>query len=176
MKFIFRYSMLLLLLLPQACNTSQTQPVKEPLAIKQPDYRFLLDDQELSYDSSWAIALGADKYGMKNYVLAYLKAGPKRDQDSATVAEIQKAHLENIMRMTKQGQLVVAGPFLDDHEVKGICILNVETIAEAKELVETDPAIEAGRLTMELHPWYSSAALMLVNKIHKKIEKKSVTE
>jgi hypothetical protein len=176
MKIILRNIVLLLFLISQACNTPQTPPVKEAMTTQQPDYRFLLDDQELSYDSSWAIALGADEYGMKNYVLAYLKAGPNRDQDSATAAEIQKAHLENIMRMAKQGQLVVAGPFTDDHEVKGIYILNVETVAEAEELVETDPAIEAGRLTMELHPWYGSAALMLVNKIHKKVEKKSVAQ
>ena len=36
----------------------------------------------------------------------------------------------------------------------------------------TDPAVQAGRLVMELHPWYGSAALMTVNETHKRVAKK----
>ena len=46
------------------------------------------------------------------------------------------------------------------------------TVAEAEALTNTDPAIQAGQLMMELHPWYGSAALMMVNEVHAKIEKK----
>lgn len=117
---------------------------------------------------------GADDYGMKHYVLAFLKRGPNRDQDSATAASIQRAHLDNIGRMAEKGQLVLAGPFLDDTEIRGIYIFNVESVLEAEKLTATDPAIQSGRLTMELHPWYGSAALMEVNTIHKKISKKNI--
>lgn len=136
----------------------------------------LLSKENLTYDSTLAAAVGADEYGMKQYVMAYLKRGPKRDQDSATADALQKSHLENIMRMAEEGKLVVAGPFMDDGDVRGIYIFNVATVEEAKALTETDPAIQAGRLEMELHPWYGSAALMLVNNLHKRVEKKSVAE
>lgn len=35
-----------------------------------------------TYDSVQAAAWGADQYGMKQYVLVFLKAGPNRSQDS----------------------------------------------------------------------------------------------
>lgn len=136
----------------------------------------LLSKEKPEFDSALAAAVGADEYGMKQYVLAYLKAGPNRDQDSATRAALQKSHLENITRMADEGKLVVAGPFMDDTDVKGIYIFNVATIEEAKALTETDPSIQAGRLEMELHPWYGSAALVLLNNLHYRVEQKSVSE
>jgi uncharacterized protein len=124
-----------------------------------------------TYDAALAKKLGADDYGMKHYVLAYLKKGPDRNQDSATAAQLQAAHMANIQRMADAGDLVLAGPFLDDTDVRGIYIFNVDDIEKAKKLTETDPAVKAGRLVMEMHPWYGSAALMEVNDLHKKIQK-----
>ncbi|HRW74261.1 MAG: hypothetical protein H6568_07780 [Lewinellaceae bacterium] len=128
----------------------------------------------IAYDSTYAARLGADDYGMKPYVMAFLKAGPERSQDAETAAALQKAHLKNIMRMAEEGTLVLAGPFLDQGEVRGIYIFNVATVAEAEALTNTDPAIQAGRLVMELHPWYGSAALMEVNQLSKKVQKVSI--
>lgn len=68
----------------------------------------------------------------------------------------------------------MAGPFMDDGDIRGIYIFNVKTIEEAQALTETDPAIKAGRLIMELHPWYGSAALMQINQLHKKIAKEQI--
>ncbi len=124
-----------------------------------------------AYNAALAKTLGADKYGMRKYVMAFLKAGPNRTEDPAAAVRLQNAHLENIRRMAKEGKLVLAGPFLDDGDLRGIYIFNVPTIEEARELTETDPAIKAGQLTLELHPWYGSAALVKVNSIHKKLSK-----
>ena len=60
---------------------------------------------------------------------------------------------------------------MDNDDLRGIYIFNVETIEEAEKLTKSDPAIQAGSLTMELKEWYGSAALMLVNDLHKKIAK-----
>jgi len=114
--------------------------------------------------------LNADEYGMKTYVVALLKAGPNRNQDSATAANLLAAHLANIQRLAKEGKLVIAGPFMDDTDLKGIYVFNVQSVEEAKALTETDPAIKAGRLVMELHPWYGSAALQKINEIHARIQ------
>jgi uncharacterized protein YciI len=128
------------------------------------------------YDAQLAQKLGADEYGMKAYVMAFLKVGTNRPKDPVARAELQKAHLKNITRLAEEGKLIVAGPFLDDQEIRGIFIFNVSTVEEAKKLTETDPAIKAGSLVMELHPWYGSAALMETVDIHKKLQKKSVTD
>ncbi|MEZ5198772.1 MAG: YciI family protein [Bacteroidales bacterium] len=124
-----------------------------------------------AYDSLLAKKLGADDYGMKQYVMAFLKRGPNRNHDSAAAAQLQRAHLDNIVRMANEGTLVLAGPFMDNGEIRGIYIFNVTTVEEAEALTATDPAIQAGRLVMELHPWYGSAAVMQLNEVHEKIAK-----
>lgn len=127
----------------------------------------------LVYDADLAAALGADDYGMRTYVVAFLRAGPNRDQDSATAQQLQQAHLANIRRMADDGSLVLAGPFLDDGDVRGIYVFDVETVEEARALTATDPAIQAGRLEMDLHPWYGSAALRQVNQLHGRIARQN---
>ncbi len=128
------------------------------------------------YDPQLAQKLGADQYGMKVYVMAFLKSGPNQLKDSVARHQLQIAHLKNIMRLADEGKLIVAGPFMDDQPIEGIFIFNVTTVEEARKLTETDPAIKAGSLIMELHPWYGSAALMETVSIHKKLEKKSVAD
>ena len=126
-----------------------------------------------AYNADLAGRLGADDYGMKNYVIAFLKRG--RTKLSGEEAEqLQNAHLKNIMRLASEGKLVVAGPFGDDGDVRGIFILNAETVEEAQKLTQSDPAVQRGTLQFDLRPWYGSAALMEVSRIHKTIEKKSV--
>lgn len=126
------------------------------------------------YDSVLAKKYGADDYGMKQYVIAFLKKGPSRDQDSVEAEKLFRAHLDNIHRMSETGDLLIAGPFMDDSDVSGIYIFNVKTIQEAQKLTETDPAIKAGRLIMDLHPWYGPAGLMVLDSIQKKITKKKI--
>lgn len=128
------------------------------------------------YNAELAKKLGADDYGMKQYVFAFLKKGNTTISDSTKRKEIQMGHLKNIFRLADEGKLVIAGPFMDNQDMRGIFIFNVKTIAEAKTLIETDPAIQAGTLTMELHPWYGSAALMEVLSIHKSLEKKNIID
>ena len=153
-----------------ACQNSQ-QPEIQKQSI---DLYSLVQDTKSGFDSTFAQKTGADEYGMKPYVMAFLKKGPNRSQDSATAAGLQKAHLDNIIGMAEAGELVLAGPFMDDGDIRGIYIFNVSTVEEARKLTETDPAIQAGRLVMELHPWYGSAVLPMITPLHKRLEKKSV--
>jgi hypothetical protein len=48
---------------------------------------------------------------------------------------------------------------------------NVESVAEAESLTESDPSIQAGILKMEMKEWYGSAALPLLLEWHAKIAK-----
>ena len=125
------------------------------------------------YDEKLAKELGADDYGMKKYVVAFLKSG-KAVFSKEESAKIFQAHLNNIVRLANEGKMIVAGPFLDGREIQGIYVFNVETVEEAQKLTESDPAIKSGALIFELHPWYGSAALQEVFRIHKTIEKKSI--
>lgn len=102
-----------------------------------------------------------DEYEMKNYFMVFLKKGPNRNQDSATASEIQKGHLEHLTKMANSGKMDLAGPFMDDWDVKGICVYNVATLKEVEELTAQDPAVKSGRLIAEIHPWYSAKGASL---------------
>lgn len=128
------------------------------------------------YDSVLAKKLGADDYGMKLYVMAFLKRGTNKNVDSASRAQLIQGHLKNIGRLAKEGKLVVAGPFLDKSDLAGVFVFNVTTIEEAKTLTASDPAVKAGLFEIELHPWYGSAALMQVISIHSTLQKKNITD
>ena len=126
---------------------------------------------QAAFDAALATKLKADDYGMRTYVMAFLKAGPNRNRSREEAQKLQAAHRANINRLAAEGKLVLAGPFADDGVLRGIYIFDVPTVAEAEALTKTDPAIQAGQLVMELHPWYGSAAVMMIPEIHAKIEK-----
>jgi uncharacterized protein YciI len=92
---------------------------------------------------------------IRQYWFVMLTAGNNRSQDSATAQKIQEAHLANIGRLYNEGKLKVAGPFGDDGKWIGLFILDCATREEAEKLVKTDPAVAAGRLVYEIHPWYT---------------------
>jgi uncharacterized protein YciI len=93
---------------------------------------------------------------MKTVYFGFLKKGPNRkegDDKNPEVQELQKAHIANINRLAEMKKLVVAGPFGDNGELRGIFVFRVDSIAEAQELCDTDPMVKIGRLVIELHPW-----------------------
>jgi uncharacterized protein YciI len=113
-----------------------------------------------SYDEALAKKLGADDFGMKNYVFVILKTGENTTVDKEDLNILFRGHMENIQRLVKEGKLIVAGPFgKNDKSWRGLFILDVKTVEEARELVNTDPAIKAGIFAVDLVPWYGSAAL-----------------
>ena len=61
--------------------------------------------------------------------------------------------MDNINRLAETKKLVVAGPFGDNGTLRGIFVFKVASLAEAQALAETDPAVKAGRLALDIHPW-----------------------
>jgi uncharacterized protein YciI len=89
-----------------------------------------------------------------NYSLGFLKRGDKWSPAETPERErIQEAHLKNIGRLHEMGKLVAAGPFMEDGDLRGIFVFKTATLEEANELTNTDPAVQAGRLRIELYEW-----------------------
>ncbi|MEO8174206.1 MAG: YciI family protein [Sediminibacterium sp.] len=125
-----------------------------------------------SYNEVLARKTGSDDYGMKQYVLVFLKKGTANITDTAKVKTLLMGHMKNMGQLVADGKLVLAGPMMDDTGLEGIFVFNVKTVAEAEALSQTDPAVKAGLFAVECHPWYATAALMEVIGIHKTLEKK----
>jgi uncharacterized protein YciI len=91
---------------------------------------------------------------MMTAYIAFLVRGDKWTPDKTPETEaIQKAHLANIVRLAELKKLVVAGPIGDDGTLRGIFVFRVDSIEEARSLAATDPAVQAGRLAVQVHPW-----------------------
>lgn len=125
------------------------------------------------YDAKLAASLGADDYGMRQYVLVILKTGPKKMAAGKERDDMFKGHMANIKRLADEGKLAVAGPLDGKEGWRGLFILSVKSIDEARKLTETDPVIKEGEMVAEYHTYYGSSALMQVNETHRKVQKKS---
>jgi uncharacterized protein YciI len=113
-----------------------------------------------NYDSTLAKTLEADDYGMKSYVLVILKTGPNQTTDKTFIDSCFGGHMKNMGRLVDENKLIVAGPIgKNEQNYRGIFILNVKTIDEAKLLLETDPALKEKLLEADCYKWYGSAAL-----------------
>ncbi|MEJ2194777.1 MAG: YciI family protein [Ignavibacteriaceae bacterium] len=102
-------------------------------------------------------------YEMTTYYMAFLKKGPKwSPKETEETNKVQAAHLANIQKLVDEGKMILAGPFLDEWEVRGIFVYKVDSMEEAIELTKQDPAVIAGRLSLELHPWYSAKGITIM--------------
>ncbi len=105
-------------------------------------------------------ATGPGGYEMTTYYVAFLYRGPNwTPQQTDETRKIQQDHLAHIQKMADSGKLVVAGPFTDDGEIRGIFVFQGVSAEEAQQLAANDPAVKAGRLRIELHPWFAAKGI-----------------
>ena len=135
---------------------------------------FAEDAPPPGYDEALAQSVGADEHGMRRYVLVILKTGPNRIPDGPERDEMFRGHFANMQRLSDEGKLALAGPLDGVDGWRGLFVMAVPDIDEAKQLVATDPVIIKGEMVAEYHKYYGSAALMMVRDGHKRIAKKSM--
>lgn len=96
-------------------------------------------------------------YEMTTYYLVLLYRGPNSTAEvTPETQRIQEAHMANIGRMADEGKLIMAGPMAEDGKLRGIFVFRVGSLQEAQALAAEDPAVKAGRLVPEVHPWYTA--------------------
>ena len=116
--------------------------------------------QDLQVDSlgfqTFEMTEGDTTYVMKKYFIAFLKAGPTRDQSEKEAQTIQEGHMAHMNRLAEEKKICIAGPFEGDGEFQGMLVFNVPNLEEVEKLVAQDPAVKAGRLLLEVHPWWAA--------------------
>ncbi|HEY8377078.1 MAG TPA: YciI family protein [Nannocystis sp.] len=102
----------------------------------------------------------ASEFRLRNYYVVVLRRGPAwTAEKTPEVQELFAGHMAHLERMAAEGKLVLAGPFDAPKDggvgtPAGLCIYAVETREEAERLASEDPAVQAGRFTVEALPWY----------------------
>ena len=99
--------------------------------------------------------------GMTVYYMGFLRRGPEWSPEVTPAGEqLQADHLAHIGRMAESGALVMAGPFLDDGDLRGVFLFRTESQATAEALAAADPAVRSGRLIIDIHPWMTKAGIL----------------
>jgi uncharacterized protein len=84
------------------------------------------------------------------------------DHPEAELERIQRAHLEYYARLREAGQVVTNGP-LDgqaDPSLRGLAFCRAGSLEQSRQLAEADPAVQAGRLTVQIMTWYCPPGTM----------------
>lgn len=78
--------------------------------------------------------------------------------DDETEERLQAQHLGHFAAMKEAGHMKVAGPLRDqsDDRWRGICLYQVGSLSEARRLAELDPAVRAGRFSVDVMSWYTA--------------------
>lgn len=130
-------------------SITETKKIDEPQGVKPKD-TLANKPETFSYKE------GDTTYVMQKYFMVFLKKGPNRDQDSLTSATIQKKHMAHLEKLHLDGKICIAGPFADDGSISGMVVFNTATFKEADSLAKNDPAVKAGRLIVETHPFWAA--------------------
>ena len=108
-------------------------------------------------------------YEMTTYVVGFLYRGPTwTPEPSEEVNRLQVGHMSHITKMVETGKLILAGPFMDDGDLRGLFVFKLDgespeaMVAQAEAMVAADPMVKAGRLVVKFHPWYSAEGISIV--------------
>src|SRR6266700_1659493 len=96
------------------------------------------------------------QFKLVQFHMAFLKKGSKwtatNTQESAS---LHQQHIAYVTSLLESGKAMIAGPLTDDGEIRGVYIFRAQSAEEAKAWAEGDPAVAAGHLVAEMHPWWS---------------------
>ncbi|MGD8426402.1 MAG: YciI family protein [Balneolaceae bacterium] len=120
-----------------------------------------IDSTSAQQPETFNMQWGDSTYVMQKYFVVFLTAGPNRSQSEEEKAEIQKQHLAHLNNLYEMKKTSITGPFDDNDDILGMVIFNTATKEEAKKLAEQDPAVKAGRLLVEVHPFWSAKGMTL---------------
>jgi uncharacterized protein YciI len=101
---------------------------------------------------------------LEAYELVFLRRPPDaREYDEETLDRIQAEHLAYLGSLRAAGHIVTSGPVLEqpDESLRGLVFYRVGSLDEARRLAERDPAVQAGRLAVEVMAWWCPAGSMI---------------
>ena len=84
------------------------------------------------------------------------------DYDDAELERIQREHLAHHAQLRASGLVVTNGPVIEppDPSLRGLTFYRTGSLEEARRLAEADPAVRAGRLTVQIMIWYCPPGTM----------------
>ena len=85
---------------------------------------------------------------LRPYQLVLFQRGPNAGMPSPDVVQ---RHLVYMRKLNEQGRVVVYGPTTDNGTIAGIIVMDAESPAAARQLLEQDEMVKAGYVTFAVH-------------------------
>ena len=84
------------------------------------------------------------------------------DYPDEEIDRIQREHLAFYARLRASGEVVTNGPVQEpgDPALRGLGFYRTGSIERSRELAESDPAVRAGRLAVDIMTWYCPPGTM----------------
>jgi len=159
------YVVILIALMAASCQEVQKQP-EEAGEVLQEKVKSIKKRKEELTSKGYEIFDYVDEETkdtvlMQQYFIAFLKRGPNRSQNKKEADSLQTLHMAHLGKMYEEGHADISGPFGDDGDIRGITIYNTPTLKMADSLANSDPMVKAGRLVIEVHPWWAAKGFPL---------------
>lgn len=88
---------------------------------------------------------------LKPYYLCLLVKGERWNEIEGG-SDLMPLHLAFLRRHLEARRFLVSGPVVGDDRIVGITIIEAANAEEAATLASDDPAVKAGRISIEVHP------------------------
>ena len=100
---------------------------------------------------------------LEAFELVILRRPPDAPEyDEPTLDRIQAEHLAFHASLRESGKVVTNGPVIDqpDESMRGLTFYRVGSVDEARRIAEQDPAVQAGRLAVDVMTWWCPPGTM----------------
>ena len=85
-----------------------------------------------------------------------LITGPNRNQSKEEVEKLQASHLAHLNRLATSRHICIVGPTEGNSDIRGFAVYSVPSKEEALRLASLDPMVKAGRLSVDVQPWWAA--------------------
>jgi uncharacterized protein len=95
---------------------------------------------------------------LESYTFVLLRSGPRAAEYSdEELDRLQKQHLGHLAAMKERGAMLLAGPFSEqrDETMRGLCLYRTG-LEETRQLAESDPSVQAGRMAVDVMTWWTA--------------------
>lgn len=106
---------------------------------------------------------GDTTYVMQKYFICFYKAVADKPQISKEEEDkLQAAHMAYLGKLADEKIICISGPFHEGGNMRGMSIYVVPSKEEAEKLANADPLVKAGRLAVEILPWWAAKGSKLL--------------
>ncbi len=98
--------------------------------------------------------MGDTIYLLKKYFLCLLRRGPVRNLSQKELETLSRYHQDHLKWLSDTKKLCMAGLMEGEGDMREMLILSATSQEEAEHLIWQDPAVRAGRFTVEVMPWW----------------------